>query len=304
MRDIGKVINRDHSVISREIKRNKGSDDTYQPSQAHKTAEQRKHKANSVNPLKHGRILKYAKAKLQQGWSPEQIAGRIKLDLPTFSISHEAIYQYIYRQENQDQTLWVFLRKKQTRRASKFGRKVNRLCIPNRVFIDERPKHIDQRKEIGHWESDLMEGRRSSKAAVSVTVERKSRFVILQKVQTKTASDKADALIESMSCLPSWHRKSITFDNGTENAKHQLAAKELGVKTYFCHPYHSWEKGGVENNIGFIREYIPKGSDMQRVTQRMINLVAMKLNERPRKCLGYLTPNEVFYKGLSGAFES
>lgn len=304
IREIGKNINRDHSVVSREIKRNKGPDNTYQPSLAHMKAKQRKHEANSANPLKHPRILKYTKAKLQQGWSPEQIAGRIKLDLAPYSISHEAIYQYIYRQENQELTLWVFLRRKKSRRYCKHGRGVKKTCIPNRVFIDERPKHIDQRKEIGHWESDLMEGRRSSKSAVSVTVERKSRFVIAQKVSSKTAKDKTDALIESMSGLASWHRKSITFDNGTENTKHQLAAKELKVNTYFCHPYHSWEKGGVENNIGFIREYIPKGCDMDKVSQRMVNLAAMKLNERPRKCLGYLTPNEVFYKGLSGAFES
>lgn len=304
MRDIGRKINRNHSVVVREIERNKNPDGKYSPFEAHKTAQRRKCKANKNNPLKHPRILKYAKSKLQEGWSPEQIAGRIKLDLLAFSISHEAIYQYIYKKENKDLTLWVFLRRKNPRRTSKNGRKAKRVIIPNRVFIDLRPKDIDQRKEFGHWESDLMEGRRSSKGAISVTTERKSRFIILHKVASKGATDKASALAESMSKLPWWLRKSITFDNGAENAKHQLVAQWLQVKTYFCHAYHSWEKGSVENSIGFAREYIPKRINMEKVTQRTVNLVAMKLNERPRKCLGYLTPNEVFYKRLSGAFES
>jgi len=303
-RDIGKKISRDHSVVSREIKRNKSPNGKYYPFDAQKIAQMRKLDANKSNPLKDPLVLRYAKKKLQEGWSPEQIAGRIKLDMPLFSISHEAIYQYIYKKENKVLTLWVFLRNKKQRRTSKSGRKTKKALIPNRVFIDERPGHIDYRAEVGHWESDLMEGKRSSKGAVSVTTERKSRFIILSKVRSKNSEDKANALIEGMSKLPPGARKSITFDNGSENTKHELAAKELNVNTYFCHPYHSWEKGTVENSIGFVREYLPKGINMEEISQRMANLVAMKLNERPRKCLGYLTPNEVFYKELSGAFRS
>lgn len=302
MRNIGEKIGRDHTVVSREIERNRGPDGRYSPFEANNSAVKRRTEANKRNPLKNPRILRYVKDKLQEKWSPEQISGRIKIEIPSYSISHEAIYQYIYRKENKKDTLWVFLRRKRPRRMRKQERKVKKAFIPNRTFIGLRPEYINQRKEIGHWESDLMEGRRSSKGAVSVNTERKTRFITLSKVKDKGSYEKARVLIESMLRMPPVFRRSITFDNGSENAKHERVSEELNLNTYFCHPYHSWEKGTVENSIGFVREYIPKKTNMEEISQDTLNLVAVQLNDRPRKCLGFRTPYEIFYRELNGAF--
>lgn len=301
LREIGRKIGRDHTVILREIERNKSPDGTYRPFESHRVSAERKCCANRRNPLKHPGIHRYVKDKLHEKWSPEQISGRIRIDLG-LSISHETIYQYIYRKENKKDELWVFLRRKRPRRMKKQGRKVRREFIPNRVFIDKRPECIESREHIGHWESDLMEGKRETKDVVSVTAERKSRMFVLGKMENKTSKEKADSLKESFEKLPPWMRKSITFDNGSENAKHERIANEFSIDTYFCHPYHSWEKGTVENIIGLIREYLPKKTSIEDVTQRDLNLIAYEINTRPRKVLGYSTPHEVFYRELSGAF--
>ncbi len=303
-REIGERIGRSHTTIGREIEKNKGPDGKYLPSLAQKKSLERKTLANKQNPLKNKRTLNYTKEKLQEGWSPEQISGRIGKDVSGFSISHEAIYQYIYAKENKHLGLWVYLRRKQPARVEKEGRKSKREIIPNRTFIDERPNHVETRKEIGHWESDLMEGKKSDKPAVSVTTERKSRMTILSRVESKEAKAKAEATIRQMQKLPPGFRKSITFDNGSENARHEEMAEALNLKTYFTHPYHSWEKGTVENMIGLVREFFPKRESLEDITQRELNLAAQLLNNRPRKCLGFKTPYEVFYGELNGAFRS
>ena len=302
MRSIGRKIGRDHTVVVRELTRNKDPNGDYGPFKAHKIAMQRRSEANKNNPLKNPRILKYVKDKLQETWSPEQIAGRIKIDIPNFSISPEAIYQYIYKSENKKLELWVYLRRKRPKRTSKYKRGVKREIIPNRVFIDERPEHINNREYIGHWESDLMEGKKTTKDVVSVTVERKSRFLIIGKMPNKTSGEKVKTLVSKMEKLPPWLRRSITFDNGTENYRHEEIGEKLNSGTYFCHAYRFWEKGTNENSIGLVREFFPKRSSLANVTQRDVNLVAELINSRPRKILGYKTPYEVFYKELNGAF--
>ncbi len=303
-REIGEKIRRCHTTVSREIEKNKGSDGRYLPSLAQEESKKRKLEANSRNPLKDKRTFNYVREKLFEGWSPEQISGRIGIDIPGLSISHETIYQYIYKPENKHLTLWVFLRRKQPGRVEKGGRKAKREIVPNRTFINERPEHINKRKQAGHWESDLMEGKKSDKSAVSASIERKSRLIILAKVEFKKAKDKAETIIRDLQKLPPHLRRSITFDNGSENARHEEIAKALGLKAYFTNPYHSWEKGTVENTIGLAREFFPKGESLEEITQRELNLAAQLLNNRPRKCLGFRTPSEVFYEELSGAFQN
>lgn len=300
-RKIGKRIKRNHSVVLREIERNKDSRGRYSSFTAQKTALTRRTEANKKNPLKNSLILRYVKHKLFLNWSPEQISGRIKIDLG-LNVCHETIYQYIYRKENKNLSLWVHLRRACPKRIKKKDRKVKREFIPNRIFIDQRPEYINQRKTIGHWESDLMLGKRETKEVVSVEIERKTKYLLIKKLQNQTSEEKIYSLIQTLEKLPPWLRKSITFDNGSENAKHQRIQRKLNLDTYFCHPYSSWERGTVENTIGLLRQYFPKKHSLENITQKDLNFIAYMINNRPRKCLGFLTPAEVFEKALSGAF--
>ena len=303
-REIGRIISRDHGVVSRELERNKGPDGKYSPNIAEDLALKRRTEANTLNPrVKDEGIWDKVKKKLQEGWSPEQIAGRLKLkNNDQTVISPETIYQYIYREDNKNLKLWVHLRQNQPKRRKREGRKVKKEIVPNRIFIDERPAIINEREEIGHWESDLIIGKNDERDAISVNTERKTKFVVLSKLLNKTAKEKKEKTITSLGKLPPWLRKSITYDNGSENAKHEEINTALNLKSYFCYAYHSWEKGTVENTNGLLREYFPKRSSFQNLEQRDLNLVATILNNRPRKCLGYQTPYEVLSKELSGAF--
>jgi len=301
LRQIGEKINRSHSIISREIKRNKGPNNNYSPGIAGSLALKRRTKANRKNPLKNEKILSYIKEKLILNWSPEQISGRIKIDL-SLSISHEAIYQHIYRKENNNLTLWVYLRRSKPKRSKKGSRKTNKIIIPNKILIDKRPEYINNRLNIGHWESDLIIGKQKDKSTISVTVERKTRFIQASLLKNKTSEEKTLSLLADLGKFPPFLRKSITFDNGTENAKHENVAKDLSLKTYFCHPYASYERGTVENTNGLLRQYFPKKTSFDLLSKRDVKMIVNLLNDRPRKCLGYKTPYEVFYKELNGAF--
>jgi IS30 family transposase len=249
-------------------------------------------------------MFRYVREKLADGWSPEQIAGRIRKDVPEFSISHETIYQYIYQPENRKRSLWVWLRRAAPRRRKKSGRRVHREIIPNRVLIDQRPAAIATRTEIGHWESDLMLGTRETTDAVSVTVERKTRYLLVRKLDNKTAQAKQESLMSDFANLPQRLCKSITVDNGTEHAHHQAISQALRLSIYFCHPYAAYERGTVENTIGLMRQYLPKKMSFAHLDQRELTIIAGLLNHRPRKCLEFLTPAEVFNQELGGAFRS
>jgi IS30 family transposase len=302
LREIGRRLGRDHTVVSREIERNKGPDGSYRPFQAHQLAGERRGRANRANPRKSERVWHYVRAKLFDQWSPEQIAGRIALDTLELSISPETIYQYIYHPANRHLSLWQCLRRAYPKRRKKGGRQVNREIIPNRIGIDQRPAEIDARKKVGHWESDLMLGTRETTDAVSVTVERKTRYVLVHKLPNQTAAAKKTALLSDLSSVPFRLRKSITVDNGREHMLHQEISQALHLDFYFCHPYAAYERGTVENTIGLMRQYLPKKTSFAQLTEKEINLIAGLLNHRPRKCLGFLTPAEVFNLELGGAF--
>ena len=303
LREIALELGRDHTVISRELERNKGPDGAYDPYWAEKITRERENISNSQRNQKNQTVMSYVTEKLNQDWSPEQIAGRIEIDLPGRSICPETIYRYIYRRENRSMRLWVNLRRSKIRRMTYYGKRPHKEIIQKRVFISERPKEIESRSQIGHWESDNMLGRRESCGA-SANTERKSRFLILSKLNQLTAEAKKNSLVISLGSLPPWARRSITFDNGPENAFHEIISTAINVRTYFCYPYHPYEKGTVENTIGLVRQYLPRKESMRNVTQADLNWIAARINDRPRKCLGYKTPSEVFYGELSGAFGS
>lgn len=292
IRVIAKELGRHPSTISRELRRNaplvyKGY---YLGHKADERFKERQSKAHKRKRLKNDSIRQYADEKLAIGWSPEQIAGRISKDIAGLSISPEAIYQYLYKERRElVQYLPRHHKKRQKRGHSRKHRKSH---IPNRVSIDERPQHIENRKQIGHWEADTIISRQS-KSSLAVLVERKSRVTVIEKLQQKTAQEIKTTTIERLGVLPQKLRKSITYDNGSENTEHEAINTELSTTSYFCNPYHSWEKGTVENTVGLIRRFFPKKTDFSQVINDDIELVEFLLNTRPRKCLNYCTPLEI-----------
>lgn len=293
LRDISILLERSHTTLGRELKRNAKYGTQYIPCKAHQKAIKRGKDQRYQAPLKNPLIFLYVREHLRLQWSPETIEGRLPIDFPGYSITDETIYQYIYKSKNKKRKLWKYLTVKRKKRMKKEGRKIRRDSkIPNAVSIDKRPKSINKRKTVGHWESDNMEGVKTDKQSVSVTVERALRLTHLTKVAVKKASSKTSAVTYRLGVYPKKLRKTITVDNGSENTNHQDLKIQLGTNVYFCHAYHSWEKPTVENTIGRLRRYIPKGVSIDVITEEQIQQIEQQMNNTPRKCLGFLTPYE------------
>ncbi|MFZ2969859.1 MAG: IS30 family transposase [Minisyncoccia bacterium] len=297
VRQIGRYLNRSPGIISREIKRNIHPSGKYLADYAQGLADKRSRKTNKRKMDKDPELCRYVKKQFEEDLSPEQIAGRLKEfppdDLKGKSISHESIYQYIYNSPY-GAYLYNYLRYKTApHRQKRHSRKCHKSFIPERISIHERSKIINTRERIGDWESDSVNfGKQRS--ALSVQHERKSLLVRLNKLADHGSEETLEALRATVESLPDKDLvKSITFDNGGEGAKHTEIRDEYGIDTYFCDPYKSWQKGGVENSNGLIRQYLPRETNLDKITQDMIYEIQEKLNNRPRKKLGYRTPNEV-----------
>lgn len=291
------MIGRNKSTVSRELRRNRTPIyDVYLPHKAHERAKNRKHLAGKRQRLKNPIIRAYVITKLKLGWSPEQIAGRLHIEHPGLSITHEAIYQYIYdkhTRKHDDLTIYLArVHKKRTIRGH--SRKHRKSHIPYRLSIENRPKYIEKRIQPGHWEADSIVSRQS-KSAMAIVIERKSRLIQLGKLPRKTSEHFSQAINRCLISFPRYLRRTITYDNGSENVDHQKSNRVLGTKSYFCNPYHSWEKGTVEHSIGLVRRFLPKKTDFAIVDNLELAQIETLLNNRPRKCLNYKTPLEVFY---------
>jgi len=254
-------------------------------------AQTRKQEASGHQRLKNDFTRKYVQEKLKLGWTPEQIGPRLAMEHKGYSISHEAIYQYIYIDYREG--IEHLARSHRKRWPRGYGRKKHKSMIPGRVGIHERPEGINSRRFYGHWETDAIESNQS-RCIINVNVERKSRFVKLNKLPTKHAKHTQKSVSETLKNFPKKLRQSITYDNGSENYHHLITNSILGTKSYFCAPYHSWEKGAVENMNSLIRRFIPKKTDLATVTCQELQKIENLLNDRPRKCLGFKTPREVF----------
>lgn len=295
---IAKKLNRDYSVIKREIKRNAGDYTPYIAKLAQEYYERRKQKTNKrkLEKYENKELVNYVKEKLKESWSPEQISGRLKshnenLKSKDKTISHESIYDWIYKGEGEFGGFYKNLRRKQSKRIKRFSRKNRGKIIKYRVSIKERPEIINNRERFGDWETDSMIFAGGN--ILSVQCERKSILARIHKCKDKSALNSELAIRKSIKSLPKlW--LSITRDNGTENVLHH----KTKVQSYFCNPYSSWQKGSVENLNGLIREFFPKKSNLDMISKTEIYLVQEKLNNRPRKKLNYLTPNEVIAKEL------
>jgi IS30 family transposase len=288
--EIAKRLGRNKGSISREINKNHGQK-TYRAHKAQERAQIRQQESHKKFTLKSYVLRQEVETMISKGWSPEIISGRLKLDKKFPEISHESIYRWIF---NERPDLINYLtRYTKDGKYYKRGRQSKRgTQIKERVDITQRPEIINSRQEIGHWETDLVEGQGQS--CLKVSVERKGRFTKILKVHNKTSKESNRALLDMFSPMPQGLVKSITYDNGTENSGHMDINRILGTDSYFCQPYHSWEKGTVENTNGLIRRFFPKDTDFDSITDIQIAQIEDWLNNRPRKCLLFLTPKEVF----------
>lgn len=291
--EIAKKIGRDKGTISRELRRNGAPIHTgyYLPHKAHERSMDRNAKSRRHERLDDPRLRSYIKQRLRAGWSPELIVGRWSKLHPKRSVSHEAVYQWVYADVREYIPFLLRAHKKRQKRG--YSRKHKTAHIPNRIGISERPARANRRTEIGHWETDTAVSRQSL-AALQANVERKTRYSKLAKLKRKTAKAMSEAHTRRFSHMPHNLVKSFTYDNGSENTEHERVNKKLGTKSYFCEPYHSWEKGTVENTIGLIRRFLPKKTDFATISDREIKRIEYWLNNRPRKVLNYSTPAEAF----------
>jgi IS30 family transposase len=281
------VLKVNRSTVGRELRRNTGGCG-YRPKQADEKAMSRRPKGKPRIETDEWRVVE---EKLRQDWSPEQVSGWLKKPAGS-SISHEWIYQHILTDKHSGGDLYKHLRC-QKKRRKRYGSPERRGKLPNRVSIEERPEVVNQRERLGDWEVDTVVGKNQQGALVSL-VERKSRYTLLGLVRRRQADLVKQAVIAML--IPLADRVlSITSDNGKEFAEHVQIAKALDTAFYFSHPYSAWERGTNENTNGLIRQYFPKGSDFSSVTETGTVSVTDKLNHRPRKCLDFQTPFEVFF---------
>jgi len=297
-RSIAKFLNRDHTVVSREITRNSSPYLPYKAIIAQKATDRKSKRTNKRKLDTDKQLNKYIVSSLKKDWSPEQISGRLREHPPPRlkdkKICPETIYQYIYNDGRDGcfNRLYTYLRQAQSHRQPRYSRKYKKVVtIPDRVSIHNRPEAINKRLEYGHWESDTMSCK--YRKPVSVQYERKALLVRIHKLGSFGANDTTDSIEDSISSLPQYIWKSITFDNGGEAAHHTKLRDGYNTSTYFCDPYKSWQKGGVENMNGLIRQYLPKGINLNDINDSRVYEIQEKLNNRPRKSLNYSTPNEI-----------
>lgn len=294
IRDIARWLGRNPSSISREVQRNQSEvcgTVGYFPSVAMGLATHRRSHTHQRKRLKDEMIVAYVKEKLRQRWSPELIAGRLPVEMPGITISHEAIYQWIYTEGKVYIT--SLARHRRIRRRRGYTSKPQKHRIPARVSIDERPRSIEARDEVGHWEVDTV-GVDHDRPTLQVLTERKTRYTKVRKLKTNAAEVAKKTIVASLITTPQHLVKTFTYDNGSENSGHVWVNYKLGTRSYFCHPYHSWERGSVENIIGLIRRIYPKKTHFGTITPGQVKKLQHWLNSRPKKCLGFRTPFEAY----------
>lgn len=293
--DIANKLGKDKSTIGRELRRNQHLKlKQYLPDTAERKAEKRREKGRKARYVdKQPKLNRKVLRLLGKGWSPDLIAGRFNRNHDLY-LNHESIYQFIYSLEGRKQNLRQYLRRAHRIRRKKNGRKHwkdNR--IPNRVDIDKRPKIIAKRIQFGHWEGDNVVYNRHRRA-LSTTVERKTRKVMIFRPHDLTARSKAFSTIRRYRVLPPQARRTMTYDNGLEAAAHETVTASIGMKFYFAKTYASWQRGTNENRNGLVRYYLPRDTNLDTVSDKQIKRVENLINNRPMKCLGYQTPNEAY----------
>jgi transposase, IS30 family len=286
---IADMLGVSQSAVSRELARNRGKRG-YRFKQAEAKAQARQAVRSKPRKLTAG-LRRRIISKLQtQRWSPEQISGW--LGEQGISISHERIYQIIWQDKREGGDLWQSLRRRGKRYNKRMGKTAGRGLIPNRIDISERPAIVDRKTRVGDWEGDTVVSA-GHKGGILTLVERKTKLTIMAKLPRATSVATSKAAVRRLRPIDDFVH-TITFDNGKEFAAHQDIAVALDTKIFFATPYHAWERGLNENTNGLIRDFFPKGTDFSTITTAEIAKVERLLNSRPRKCLGFRSPKEVF----------
>ena len=297
VRQIAASLDRSPSTVARELKRNGSQTQGYQPRYADQQAHARRWRGSR---LERDEVLRdMVLSRLKQGWSPEQVAGRLAMESGTAVISHESIYRFIYAQmaRKKDYSWRHYLPRAKSRRGwrgRKGGSPASFMAL--RRPITERPKRAADRRTPGHWEADLMLFRTYGHAVLTMH-ERHSRILIALRPPGKASSPIANAMSQVLSHFPPQWRRSVTFDNGTEFALH-YQLHDLGIQTFFCDTHSPWQKGGVENAIGRLRRTLPRKTDLAALTQERFTQMLQAYNNTPRKCLDYKTPAEIFFDSV------
>jgi IS30 family transposase len=303
---IAQELNRDPSVISREIRRNstyvnwfdspRGTEMMYFPDKAQKKYRKRINKSNVNYPFKSPNLMRYVVSGLEKEWSPDTISGKLKKDFPDDSsmrISHEKIYQDCFTQYGISQGWNKMLLRGKNKRADRVYKTARADRIPGRIDIDERPVEADERSEFGHWEIDTVWSS-DRYYGLLVIVERKTRYTYVSLIPRKNKEEVLKS-IKKLLLDKKELVKSITFDNGSEFAGHRDIAELLDCDTYFCKPYSSWERGTCENTNGRIRRRYPKKTNFKKIRESdLLETLKILVNNHPRKCLNYDTPSELF----------
>lgn len=295
--DIAERLGKDTSTLSREIRRNKNPSGKYTAGLADKTSGKRRTdgKRQSRKLIKDKKLRRAVFAQLKKKKSPEQIGGKRKRDGKVYVV-HETLYSYIYDYAPN----WKqYLRQKKGKYRRRHGTKSREYTREQakKRRIDERPAIVELRTEIGHWEGDTIRGKEKT-TAIATHVERVSGFAIADKLDHATAESLKQKTTTSFARIPKEKKKTETLDNGVEFSEYELMERETGMEIFFAYPYHSWERGTNENFNGLLRQYFPKGTPFATITQKDVDKAVRELNHRPRKRLNYLTPYEVFVKGM------
>jgi IS30 family transposase len=301
-RSIGRLLKRDHTVVSREVARNDGRT-AYRVIPAQRRADEHRARPKPRLLEENTALHDAVNSGLEQKWSPKQISKRLRQDFPdddTMRVSHETIYQCLYLQARGElrTQLKIALRQGRTRRVSRSRTTAARGKIRDMINISERPVEAEDRAVPGFWEGDLIIGK-GGKSQIATLVERASRYVMLVRIPyDRTAERVTTLLARKMETLPDFLRNSVTWDQGKEMADHANFTVKTGIDVYFCDPHSPWQRGTNENTNGLLRQYFPKGTDLSTYTQAELDAVADELNNRPRQTLDWLKPTEVLNKFL------
>ena len=297
---IAQTLGRDRSTIHREIKRNWWHDadvpqaDGYWHGAAQKGADDRRGTQRKLVRLPE--LREAVIDRLKGGWSPEQIAGRLKIEPGSpYRLCHETIYQYVYSRDGQSQELARYLPERRRKRKPRYARKPRSLVFPEKMTIHNRPEEINNRSQFGNWEGDLMIFRREhGNANVATLIERKTRYTLLFRNNDRRSKPIMNRIINEMSPLPQAARRSITFDRGFEFISWRELERGMGTKAWFCDPQAPWQKGSVDNMNKRVRRYLPRDTVLLSLPNRNMRSICERLNSTPRKCLGFRTPAEAF----------
>jgi IS30 family transposase len=306
---IANWLGRHRSTIYRELARNTFQDadpyfNGYFPTVAHDTAARRRQRLGKLH--RDPKLSAYVIERLKEAWSPEQISGYLRrYGSAGFRICHETIYRFVYSASGRDLGLFQHLPSARRQRRVRYARKPRGVTIPLSNTIQRRPAHIGERTTFGHWEGDLMAFRKEfGKGNLTTLVERRSRYTVLIRNPDRNSTGVITGVIQQLRSLPPSARQTITFDRGTEFARYSVLRHRLGIESYFCNPQAPWQKGTVENTNGRLRRFLPLDTDPTRLTPEMLGQVCSRINNTPRKCLGFRTPHEVLLGHLQQARSS